>query len=142
MPFQYGCFISFRHLPRIERFVRQLKEDIETELKYQGVPLEVFLDEERIKIGDNFNAIIPNALCKSIVMVVVYVPAYFNADKDYCTREFIAFIEHERRRLDEIKQKHPNADHTKMHQIIHFCEKTKTGIARRIGKRPKFSRLV
>jgi len=119
MNFEYGCFISFRHLPKIEPFVKQLAKDIKEELELFGEPkLKVFLDEDRIKPGDHFNTLIPAALCKSVIMVVVYVPAYFNADKPYCTREFVAFIEHERRRLDELKQKNPAADYSKMYQVI------------------------
>ncbi len=120
MSFEYGCFISYRHLPRIESFVRKLAESINHEMAYfvdKGC-LPVFLDEERIKPGDNFNIKIPSVLCKSIVMVVVYVPTYFSKDKTYCTRELVAFLEHEGRRLDEIKQKHPDADHSQMYQVI------------------------
>jgi len=120
MNFEYGCFISYRHLPRIEAFVRKLAEDIKGELGYfeEKDKLSVFLDEERIKPGDNFNAKIPSALCKSMVMVVVYVPTYFSTDKTYCTRELVAFLEHEQRRLHEMKHKHPTADHSKMFQVI------------------------
>jgi len=118
MAFQYGCFISFRHLDKLEPFVRQLSKDIKNELDLYGNQLDVFLDENRIKPGDHFNMLIPQALCRSVVLVVIYVPAYFHADKPYCTKEFVAFVEHEKRRLLEIQQKKPDADVSSIHQVI------------------------
>ena len=119
MAFEYGCFISFRHLDGIEEFVRRLAGDIKRDLDSQGIPhLKVFLDEDRIRAGDNFNMSIPTSLCKTAVMIVVYVPAYFNDQKPYCTKEFVAFFEHEQRRLAEITEKYPNYDLAKLHQVI------------------------
>lgn len=119
MAFEYGCFISYRHLAGIETIVRRLASDIKKELDLYGFPpSKVFLDEDRIQSGDNFNMLIPSSLCKSIVMIVVYVPDYFNKHKPYCTKEFVAFLEHEKRRLIEVTQKYPQHDLAKLHQII------------------------
>lgn len=119
MAFEYGCFISYRHLDGIVPFVQRLAKDIERDLASQGIPeLRVFLDENRIQPGNPFNQQIPSSLCKSIVMVVIYVPAYFDNEKPYCTKEFVAFMEHEERRLREIAQKFPDYDLAELFQII------------------------
>jgi hypothetical protein len=106
MPLKYSCFISFRHGDRdlptnqnlLETIIRQLKTALSSELA-AFTTKQVYVDWERLKGGDFYNEALAKALCESACMVMVYVPAYFDEHKPFCTREYMAMQKLESQRL-------------------------------------------
>ncbi|MBK6995789.1 MAG: toll/interleukin-1 receptor domain-containing protein [Lewinellaceae bacterium] len=118
MGFEYSCFISYRH-GGLTECVKRLKSDIEARLKMDSPkPLPIFMDETGMRAGDLLDPKLARVLCKSAVFVMAYQPTYFDKNSVWCTQEFVAFLGHEKRRLDEIKTKKPNAALDEYHQII------------------------
>ena len=106
MPFNYACFISYRHgqgdLAR--RIVNDLYEAIWNGMEtwFGGNAKDmVFLDEGGLEGGEFFNESLAQALCESVCMIVVFTPAYFDALQTYCAREYkpMERLEQERLRL-------------------------------------------
>jgi hypothetical protein len=95
MAFKYSCFISYCHGQHdlIKGFIDQLKKALKAELETL-LDEEVFIDEERLKPGYEYNEELARAICESVCMVVVYSPRYVR--HDYCVREYEAM-----RRLEE-----------------------------------------
>ena len=60
----------------------------------------VYLDKERLKPGYEFNEAIAKAICRSVCMIMIYVPKYFSQKHPYCHREYLAM-----KRLEEQRQK-------------------------------------
>jgi TIR domain len=100
MPFKYACFISYCHgqFELTKSFVQQLKVALKAELEPM-LDEEVYIDEERLKPGFNYNEELAKAICQSVCMIVIYSPRYER--HLYCLREFAAMelIEESRRRL-------------------------------------------
>ena len=106
MPFNYACFISYRHGQGdlAKRIVNDLYEAIWNEMEtwFGGNAKDmVFLDEGGLEAGEFFNESLAQALCESVCMIVVFTPAYFDALQTYCAREYKAMerLEQERLRL-------------------------------------------
>jgi len=100
MPFQYSCFISYRH-PMFQKdrsYVQQLVEALKGELAL-WVSQPVFLDTERLKGGEFYNPALASALCHSVCMIALYSPPYFHEDHIFCSREFRAMEKLEQERL-------------------------------------------
>jgi TIR domain-containing protein len=57
---------------------------------------ELYIDEERLLPGYHYNEELARAICESVCMVVVYSPRYER--QEYCTREFEAMEQLEKRR--------------------------------------------
>jgi hypothetical protein len=100
MPFEYSCFISYRHYTEdlgvsfIEEFLRALSGEIE--------PLtekEVFIDKERLKPGYHYNEVLAESLCRSACLIVIFSPDYFDMAHTYCAREYKAMEKLEKERL-------------------------------------------
>jgi len=94
----YSCFISYCHGQHelTKTFIDQLKGALKSYLE----PLmdeEVYIDEERLKPGFNYNNALGRAICESLCMIVVYSPKYER--HDYCRQEFAAMrsVEEDRR---------------------------------------------
>ena len=102
MSFEYSCFISYCHGQGkwIKQFVKKLEEELVDRLDFY-LDQPIFLDDRRLGPGYRFNEAIPDAICKSICMIVVYVPKYKR--KEYCLREFAAMQEIEEKRLAVLK---------------------------------------
>jgi hypothetical protein len=105
MPFQYACFVSYRHLehnPLAERFIDDLSAALQGEL---GVWMEeqLFVDSERMRGGTFFNPTLADALCRSVCMLVVYTPNYFSLNHVYCAREYRAMEKLEAMRLARLQ---------------------------------------
>jgi len=79
----------------MKRFVDELKEQLKSSLEPYFDDC-VYIDEERLKPGFQFNEALGKALCQSACMVVVYVPKY--EQHAYCVREFRAMELLEERR--------------------------------------------
>jgi hypothetical protein len=102
MAFQYSCFISYRRLEGDMEIVRSLYEAISEEVS-RHVPLAVYRDEEQLSGGDMPEERIASALCKSICMIVFYVPVYFDETNTYCAREYQAMMRLEEQRLEQLR---------------------------------------
>lgn len=90
MPFEYACFLSYRHLEQsqlAEQFIDELSSALQGELG-AWVEERLFIDSERIRAGAFFNPALADALCRSVCMLVVYTPNYFS--KSYILRARIS----------------------------------------------------
>lgn len=100
MAFKYACFISYCHGQEdlIRGFIDQLKSGLKSELE----PLldeGLFIDEERLKPGYQYDEALARAICESVCMIVVWSPRYVR--HEYCVREYEAMkrLEERRRRI-------------------------------------------
>lgn len=119
MPFQYSCFISYRHTQA--DIVQELVSSLKTELS-RWLDMDVYLDKERLKGGDFYNAELAKALCQSVCLIVVYTPTYFSEKNTYCAREFKAMEELEQKRLEKAGLK-DNAKHGLIIPIVYRGDK-------------------
>jgi hypothetical protein len=98
MPLKFSSFISYPHgrgkiiKPFIERLRTELEDRIEP-----YIDLPPFHDEKRLSSGYFYNSALAHALCRSLTMVVVYMPLY--ESREYCLREFAAMEQLEQMRL-------------------------------------------
>jgi len=99
MPLKYSCFISYRHTQK--DIVQGLVTSLKTELS-RWLDMDVYLDEERLKGGEFFNAKLAQAICESVCLIVVYTPTYFSDKNTYCAREYKAMEELEQVRFDKL----------------------------------------
>jgi len=99
MPLRFSCFISYRHSQ--QDIVADLVKSLQTELN-RWLDMEVYLDRERLKGGDFFNAELARALCESVCLIVVFTPTYFSKNNTYCAREFKAMEQLEEMRLTKL----------------------------------------
>lgn len=102
MPFQHACFISFSrginiNKKRVNEVVKGLKEDLSNEIGSLTNDLDVFYDEDFLKGGDSLAESIAYHLCRSVCMIVIYMPIYFHSD--WCRREYKAMLNLEQIRL-------------------------------------------
>ena len=98
MPHDYSCFISYPHGDGdvIKPFIENLRNALRSRLEAY-VDLPVFYDKDRLKPGYLYNSELGGAICRSLSMIVVYMPRYESSS--YCLREFKAMEELERIRL-------------------------------------------
>ena len=96
MPFQYSCFISYRHGEGelLTRFIEELKKSLKSSLE-PYLTEGIFIDD-RLSAGYRYNEALARAICQSVCMIVVYAPIYERSS--YCLREFTAMqlLEEER----------------------------------------------
>jgi hypothetical protein len=107
MAFPHACFISYCHSQGhlMLRFIDELKEQLKSSLEPYFDDC-VYIDEERLKPGFQFNEALGKALCQSACMIVVYVPKY--DQHTYCVREFRAMELLEERRKNLLAGRLPN----------------------------------
>lgn len=100
MPFKHCCFISYRHTKgyKGKAWTARIVEDLKAELELL-VNKEVYRDTERLKGADFYNEALAGALCRSVCMVVLFWPTYFDNTHLFCAREFKAMERLERERL-------------------------------------------
>jgi hypothetical protein len=107
MPFEYACFVSYRHPDAqgdlAERFIDDLSGALQSELG-AWMNERIYVDRNRMRVGTLFNPALANALCKSVCMLVVYTPHYFDAEHPYCAREYRAMEKLEEARLARLPQ--------------------------------------
>ncbi len=98
--FKYSCFISYRHGQRreAERIIRELYDALSEELDF-WMSEGVFLDLDRLKGGDFYNETLARALCRSVCMIMIFTPRYFDQNSVYCAREFKAMLDLESQRM-------------------------------------------
>lgn len=103
MPFRYSCFISYRRSGQtiVDRFVRDLREALSVELA-PLLDLEVFDDTRSISGGEPWEEAIAEALCRSVVMIVVFTPTYLSESHTHGARELQAMLRLEAQRLQAV----------------------------------------
>jgi len=102
MAFEYCCFLSYSHNPGElpDRFIKDLYNSLMSEIGALTREIKTCcVDWERLKGGDFYDKRLSKALCKSVCMIMVYTPTYFDKRYTYCTREFRAMETIESRRL-------------------------------------------
>ncbi len=100
MPFEHCCFVSYRHtqFDRGRALTDQIIGQLSGELELQ-VSESVYRDKDRLKGAEFYNQKLAAAICRSVCMVVLYWPPYFDRDHLFCAREFKAMERLERQRL-------------------------------------------
>jgi len=68
-----------------------------------GEQNEVFRDNDFIRYGDTLDDEIAASICKSVCLLIVYVPNTYQADHPYCAREYAAMCELEQNRLGKLQ---------------------------------------
>jgi len=105
MPFEYSCFISYRHAKykQARSYTDQIVEALKGELELR-VNQEVFRDVERLRGGEFYNEALASYLCKSMCMIMLYWPTYFSIGHTFCSREFKAMEKLEKERLAHLSK--------------------------------------
>lgn len=100
MAFAHSCFISYRHTKGYKGQVETLRivDELKAELEML-VAEEVYRDTERLKGADFYNESLARAICRSVCMVVLFWPTYFDDAHLFCAREFKAMEKLEAQRL-------------------------------------------
>jgi hypothetical protein len=83
--FDHDLFISYAHADDaswILSFERAVREELSRRL---GVDVAVWQDEQRLRVGDQWDAEIEAAITRSAVFIAVLSPSYQNSD--WCTKE-------------------------------------------------------
>jgi hypothetical protein len=117
MVFKHAAFISYRAgrgsevkpgvttemNPYIEA-IREFRQHLINELLMLLEPemSTVFLDRDNLVGGEHFDKAMATALCQSVCMILIYTPQYFSKVHPYCTREFCAMEDLERRRFEKL----------------------------------------
>jgi hypothetical protein len=103
--FEYACFISYKHPPRVapedhfyKEYVKSLKAVLE---RYLVTEIRTFLDEDADP-GTAYPTHLPRSLCKSVCMIAVLTPEY--PDSRWCNAEWQAMEELEAKRLGNGKK--------------------------------------
>lgn len=110
MNFKHSCFISYRHGQEeiLQSFIAQFSNALKAELELL-FDLEIYRDDERLNSGAILDRNLANGICTSVCMIFIYTPKYFNADKNYCAREFLAMKEIQRKRFLKLKSEQLNS---------------------------------
>jgi TIR domain len=98
MPFRNACFISYALSD--SEIMRSLVDDLHAALAdavAMYVDLPVFVDYQRLKPGYRFDEKIAEAICQSVVGIVVFTPSYLQ--QEWCMRELRAMQLLEQNRL-------------------------------------------
>lgn len=96
-----ACFISYRHPgdPGADKYVRRFKEVLATHLSLYLPNARVFLDENRLGVGDFFEPMLAQEICRSACMVMFYGPCHFETGHPFCALEYHAMLDLEAKRL-------------------------------------------
>ena len=100
MPFEYSCFISYRRDPYKlpTQFIEQL-EDALNNYVHPLIRLKAFRDTA-LAPGDLLDQQLACRLCKSVCLILVFTPPYFDPEQLWCAREYYAMERLERERLE------------------------------------------
>jgi hypothetical protein len=105
MDFDYSFFISYRHAEGrlMTKFMDQLIQGLKDYTEpYLDLPM--FHDREGLEGGDFYDDKFGRALIRSVCMILVYTPTYFDRRKTYCTREFFAMEQIETIRCSQMQR--------------------------------------
>lgn len=106
--FEHSAFVSWRNGKK-DKTTNLLKDDLLNEfaiqlheaLEDQLIALtgkDIFIDIQKINGAYFLKAKFSKALCHSACYILIYTPTYFNAEKLYCTAEFLTMKEIEQQR--------------------------------------------
>jgi len=100
MGFEYSCFISYRRGQGelMRTFTEEIKKALDSYIE-PYLEEKSFIDDRSMQGGDFLDKRLAYALCKSVCMILIFVPKYFSAKHPYCTREFLAMENLEKRRF-------------------------------------------
>ena len=106
MPYEYCCFISYPHGQDdvLVPFVKELVKGLEKEI-YAQTKKRVWFDVDCLQGGSRIDQEIGPDICKSVCMILIYTPLYFDTEHVYCARELKAMQDLEERRLKVVKDK-------------------------------------
>src|ERR1700743_854624 len=106
MAYDYCCFISYPHgqdnvlVPFVEDFVSGLELEIKAITRKK-----VWTDYNFLKGGNRLDEEVGPGICKSVCMILLYTPLYFDCDHTYCAREFKAMQDLETKRMAVLADK-------------------------------------
>ena len=115
--FKHSAFVSWRNGEKdkttnllkddlLNEFAIQLHDALQDEL-HALTNKGIFIDIQNIDGAYYLKAKFSEALCHSACYILIYTPAYFNAEKLYCTAEFLTMKEIERQRHMILGQTNP-----------------------------------
>src|SRR5579871_808824 len=86
--YEHSCFISWprSHTGSTRRFLKKLRRSIIEEAVKRGLPKSAFVDFHEIQLGDPWLSKMSGALCRSISLIAICGPDYY--ESDYCGREW------------------------------------------------------
>ena len=105
MAFEYCCFISYPHgqenvlVPIVDDFVQGLKREI------GALDRRPLWFDQVLTGGQRIEQAIGAGLCKSVCMIMLYTPLYFDEEHVYCARELKAMQDLEEERLKTLQDK-------------------------------------
>jgi hypothetical protein len=116
MAFKYSCFISYRRIDveLANVFVDSLERALRNYITPYAPNTRVFLDRNEMKGAALFDPTLAQRICESVIMVMVYVPAYFDEEHRWCAREYQAMVELEAVRLAKL----PGSARARQHGLI------------------------
>jgi len=99
--FENACFISYAHCRNetAREVVEAFKSALEGQVQLYMPHHRVYRDTERLGGGDFFNRELAEQLCRSVCMVLLFNPGYFDCNHPYCAREYKAMVTLEAERL-------------------------------------------
>lgn len=102
-PFEYSCFISY-YLDRSNQtryFIRELKEAFEDTISSYFVnDIKIFCEDPDRRGNNNTLEERQQALCRSVCMILVFSPPYF--EENYCVSEYLAMKNLESHRIQTL----------------------------------------
>jgi hypothetical protein len=104
--YEHACFISYKRirtgLPSVRHFYRRFVDAFQTRLReYLTLELFPYFDAE-ISTGVDYAERLPERLCKSLCLVAILTPEYF--ESTWCVSEWRAMEALERKRVPSQKQ--------------------------------------
>jgi hypothetical protein len=104
MSLRYACFLSYqRGNDLVDRFARELFHALSNELELH-TDLKPWFDTARIEPGEIWTDQVVEALSSSVCLVPIVTPAYFSAERLYCTREFMGMQKIQAFRIGQTKR--------------------------------------
>lgn len=99
-----ACFISYRSPgdPGADEYVREFHKVLAVQLRLYLPHAKIFLDQNRLGVGDFYDPKLAKELCKSACMVMLYSPCHFETAYPYCALEYHAMLDLEQKRLPGI----------------------------------------
>lgn len=90
--YEFHCFISWPHIddPDTIECARRFKADLESNLRQVIPEPKVFLSTEDIAGGDKWRRVLKNSLCRSLSMVAICAPIYYDPSHLWCGIEWAA----------------------------------------------------
>jgi len=94
--YKYHVFLSYRHLSKVEDWVRDFfRDELTTWLREEldGEEPQIFWDRDGIHTGNKWEDTIGQALLTSRCLVPVWAPSYFQSN--WCLAEMESFLQRE-----------------------------------------------